>query len=66
MSIRLIARDLYILQQKVERLENDIRSTTPEKREGLEDELRKARAERDRMQKILNGAKEPTAYRKPR
>jgi len=66
MSIRLIARDLYLLQQRVERLEKQLSNTTLEKREELEDQLRMARAERDRMQKILNGAKEPPVYRKPR
>ncbi len=65
MSIRLIAKDLYLLQQEVERLEKQVRSVPFEKREELETQLRKVRAERDRMQGILNGAKEPPAYRKP-
>jgi hypothetical protein len=66
MSIRLIAKDLYFLKQEVERLEKQVKSTHFEKLEELEAQLRKVRAERDRMQGILDGAKEPTGYRKPR
>ena len=55
MSIRLIARDLYRLQQEVEKLEQQIKSTGVEKREVLKDRLRKLTAERNRMRKILNG-----------
>lgn len=54
------------MQQKVERLEKQVGSVPFEKREGLEAQLRKVKAERDRMQGILNGAKEPVVYRKPR
>ncbi len=64
MSIRLIARELYGLQQEVERLEQQIESSSPEKKEELKDSLRKVRAEQRRMRKILDGAKEPPAYRK--
>jgi hypothetical protein len=66
MSIRLIAKDLYFLKQEVERLEKQVKSAHFEKLEELEAQLRKVRAERDRMQGILDGAKEPTGYRKPR
>jgi hypothetical protein len=66
MSIRLIAKDLYLLKQEVERLEKQIKGTPFEKQEQLEAQLRKVRAERDRMQGILNGSKEPAGYRKPR
>ena len=66
MSIRLIAKDLYFLKKETERLEKQAKSAPFEKREELESQLRKVRAERDRMQGILNGAKEPTGYRKPR
>ena len=55
MSIRLIAKDLYRLQQEVEKLEQQIKSTGVEKREVLKDRLRKLTAERNRMRKILNG-----------
>ncbi len=66
MSIRLIAKDLYFLKQEVERLERQAKSAPFRKREDLEAKLRKVRAERDRMQGILDGAKEPTVCRKPR
>ena len=66
MSIRLIAKDLYLLKQEVEKLERQVKGAPAEKREELEAQLRKLRAERDRMQGILNGAKEPGGYRKPR
>ncbi len=66
MSLRMIARDLYRLQQEVDRLEIQLRISSPEKREELEDPLRKAKAERDRIKRMLEGSKEEPAYRKPR
>jgi hypothetical protein len=36
------------------------------KREELEDQLRKARAEKDRVKRLLEGCKEEPPYRKPR
>jgi hypothetical protein len=60
----MIAKDLYRLLREVERLEAEMRETPVEKRGDLEDRLRKARAERNRMKRILEGAKEPPAYRK--
>jgi cell division protein FtsL len=64
MSIRIIARDLYRLRQEVERLEQQVENSSPEKKEELKDRLRKVRAEQNRMRGILDGAKEPPAYRK--
>jgi uncharacterized protein (UPF0335 family) len=61
MSIRIIARDLYRLLQKVERLEQQVESSSSEKKEVLKDRLRKVRAEQNRMRRILDGAKEPPA-----
>ena len=58
MSIRLIAKELYALQQEVEKLEEQVRSAPPERQEAMKDHLRKLKAERDRMRKVLNGAKE--------
>lgn len=63
MSIRLIAKELYALQQQVDKLERQIESETPEKREPLREKLRETRAERDRMRKILDGEKEPSPFR---
>jgi hypothetical protein len=57
MSIRLIARDLYRLQQEVDRLEKEIASAAPDRIDGLKDKLRKASSERDRMRRALDGQK---------
>ncbi len=61
MSIRIIARDLYRLLQEVERLEQQVESSSSEKKEELKGRLRKVRAEQNRMRRILDGAKEPPA-----
>lgn len=66
MSIRMIARDLYRLQQGVEELERELDAVPLEKKEGIRDRLRKVKAERDRMRRALEGTKEPPPYRKPR
>ena len=66
MSVRMIARDLYRLQQEVDRLESQLKACPAAKREDLEDQLRKARAERDRVKRLLEGSKEEPPYRKPR
>jgi len=65
MSIRMIAKDLYRLLREVETLEKQLKNAPVEMRQELEDRLRKAKAERDRMQRTLEGAKEPSPYRKP-
>ncbi|MGD8512360.1 MAG: hypothetical protein PVG85_00290 [Deltaproteobacteria bacterium] len=65
MSIRLIAKELYALQQEVEKLEEQVRLAPPERQEGLKDRLRKLKAERERMRKVLDGAKEPPLSRQP-
>ena len=65
MPIRMIAQDLYRLQQEVEKLESQLETLPYDQREDLKERLRKTRAERDRMRKILEGNKEPPAYRKP-
>lgn len=65
MSIRLIAQELYRLQQEVEKLEDQVRSAPHEKQEALKDRLRKVKAERDRMRGALDGAKEPPVSRQP-
>lgn len=65
MSIRMIAKDLYRLRQQVEMLEKQVENAPPEKREELEERLRKVKAERNRMKRVLDGTKEPPVYRKP-
>ena len=66
MSVRMIARDLYRLQQQVDRLEGLPQACPSGKREELEEELRKAKAERERVKRMLEGTKEEPPYRKPR
>jgi hypothetical protein len=65
MPIRMIAQELYRLQQEVEKLENQLEALPYDQREDLKERLRKTRAERNRMRRILEGNKEPPAYRKP-
>ena len=55
MSIRLIAKDLYRLQQEVEELEKKLETASFDKQTKLKEKLRKITAERDRMRRILDG-----------
>jgi hypothetical protein len=55
MSLQLIARDLYRLQQEVDRLEKELSDSPPVKREALERNLARAKSERDQMRKMLDG-----------
>ena len=64
MPIRMIARELYRLQQEVEKLKERISQAPVGERERLGEQLRKVKAERNRMRKILEGNKEPAPYRK--
>ena len=66
MSIRMIAKDLYRLQVEVDHLEKQMKVAPSEEQEALKERLRKAKAERVRMKRILEGSKEPSPYRKPR
>lgn len=53
--IRMLARELYRVYQKVERLEADLLSAPPEKRESIEFELKKALAEKIRLKRQFDG-----------
>jgi len=55
MSIRLIARELYQLRQKVEKLEQERKNAPFEQRVKMDRRLQRARAELQQMQKILDG-----------
>jgi len=66
MSIRLIAKALYQLQQEVEKLEREIEAAPYERRAALTEALRKARAEKDRMARVLEGSKDTPPARGPR
>ena len=65
MAISLIARDLYRLIREVSELEKLIDGAPLERQEAMTDELRKVKAERDRLRRVLDGSKEsPTkSYR---
>jgi hypothetical protein len=65
MSIHLIAKELYALHQEVEKLEDQVKPAPPETREAMKDRLRKLKGERDRMPKVLEGAKEPPVSSQP-
>jgi len=67
MSIREIARNLYELKRLVEEKERAVEAEPPgEGRERLQRELAKARAEYQRVRKILEGEKdEPSFGRRP-
>ncbi len=57
MAIRMIAKELYLLVQEVEKIEKQIKNAPADKHEELKDKLRKAKAERNRMRNILEGKK---------
>jgi len=54
----LIAKELYHLQKEVEKIEKQIEDASYEKREEMKDQLRKTKAERDRIRRMLNGSLE--------
>lgn len=55
MSIRLIARDLYRLQQAVDRLEKKWVQAPLGEQERMKRELDRARSERDQVKRMLDG-----------
>jgi septal ring factor EnvC (AmiA/AmiB activator) len=65
-SIREVAKELYRLERKVEELEERLKNLPFQERGETEDQLRRTRAERDRLRKILDAKKEAPPYRKPR
>ncbi len=58
MSIRLLAKDLYRMVQEVEKLEKQLTCAAWDRQAELLDQLRKAKAERDRLRKLLDGQKD--------
>lgn len=66
MSLRMIAKDLYRTKKEVEALEQTLLSAHESQRHELEKRLAEVRQERDNLQAMLDGAKEPPAYRLPR
>jgi hypothetical protein len=55
MTIRGIARDLYRLQQQVERLQKAFESASRVKQADIEHQFNKVKAERNRLRRILDG-----------
>ena len=66
MPIRMIAKELYQLQQEVEKLEAKVESAPLNERAALKEALRKLTAERDLIRKMLDGEKTPPPYREVR
>jgi len=58
MSLRDLARELYRAQQQVERLEKLLLSAAPEEEAAIQSELQDARAERQQLQKLIDGRKD--------
>jgi hypothetical protein len=59
MSIRLIAKELYRIIQEVEKMEKEIENAPFEKRNALENQLQKVRAEERQIRGMLEVKKEP-------
>jgi len=55
MSIRLIARELYQLRQKLEKLEQEREHAPLDQKVAMDQRIQKARKELQQMQKILDG-----------
>jgi hypothetical protein len=64
MSIRLLAKDLYRVQQQVGRLERALQEAPVAQQADLEDKLRQARAERERLRRIMEGQKDEPVGRR--
>jgi hypothetical protein len=64
--IRELARELYRLQQEVDRLVGQMQDAPPTEKEAIEEELRRLRSERDRCRKILEAKKEGPPIRRPK
>lgn len=55
MSIKLLAKDLYRLQQEVDRLAAELAAASLTERKDLEERLRIAKAEREHLKRALDG-----------
>ena len=66
MSIRFIARDLYRLEQDVERLQTLLKNAPSNEKSDMENRLYSLRAERDHLRALLEAKKEPPSHRQPK
>ena len=55
MSIRAIAKELYHFQQAVAALEKKLDAAPQEAKADIEDQIRKTKAEYNRLRRILDG-----------
>ena len=58
MAIRMVAQELYRALKAVERVEKKMAEAPLDELDALENELRKLKAEQNRMRAILDGKKE--------
>jgi hypothetical protein len=58
MSIKMIAKELYLLLREVEKIEKELKNAPMEKHQEIKDKLRKIKADRNRMRAILDGKKD--------
>jgi histidinol-phosphate/aromatic aminotransferase/cobyric acid decarboxylase-like protein len=65
-ALRMLAQELYRCIREVERLEAALAQAPVERRSALERQLAQARSERERMQQVLDGKKDPGAGRSGR
>ena len=59
MSIRMVAVELYQVMKKIEKLEKEFESLEAgsQERMEIEGDLREARVQKDRLKKMIEGAK---------
>lgn len=55
MSIKILARELYRAQQAVDKLEKALADSSVDQRARIEAKLRKARSEKEYLQRALDG-----------
>ena len=55
MSSRMLARDLYRLHREVEQLEKELQNAPEPAKGRIKERLRKARAEKEELRRILDG-----------
>jgi len=55
MSIRMLAREIYRYQQQIEHFEKELAAVPPDARPEIEEKLRQARAEMNKLKRALDG-----------
>ncbi|MEJ2032473.1 MAG: hypothetical protein P8Y63_05450 [Deltaproteobacteria bacterium] len=67
MAIRMLARELYRVQQEVEKLQARLEAASFQEQDKVREELRKKKAEWRRLRNFMDGAKmQPVRSFKPR